>query len=206
MPSRSEMIALVERSPFVRASDFRSAGFHPRTIAQAVDDYEIARLAPGLYCSLATASLQYIDYAVLNMLTGGVIFGMTAAAVHKLSNAQPPTKIQMIVPNEFNNRINYAPVNLYRSRRPEALTEGVVDYSIGPGIAFKITNEARTVVDLYRNSAMRQHARDALSDYIDKGFSQIELDHLAETFGVQKEIDAHLEMISFFKDRGMAPK
>lgn len=205
MPDENDLIKAMPDGDFIELADLRESGFHTRTIRRAVEGGAIAKIAPGVYASLELASYQYVDYAALHRITGGVIFGLTAASYHGLSNALPPKLTQLIVPNEYNRKTAF-PVELYRTRRPEMLTAGVVDAEVLPGLVFKVTNEARTIVDLYRNPALDQHAKDALSDYDDRKLPVSELRDLATTFGVRERIDAQLEMISFYRDRGIVPR
>lgn len=205
MTDRQSLIEAVSTPAFVPISELMAAGFHTRTILRAVEEGEIVKLAPGLYCSLELASRQYIDYVAMHRQTGGVVFGLTAASIHGLSDAIPPKKAQLIVPNEYNRKTGF-PIHTYRTRRPEMLTAGVVDFEVMPGWTFKVTNEARTIVDLYRNPGLVQHAQDGLADYVERKLSMIELLDLAKTFDVHERIKAQLDMIEFFRGRGIVPK
>lgn len=207
MKSQSDMLMeAFERSPMLRAGDLTSAGIHFHTIRDALENDEIVKLAPGLYCTILTSTDQDVDYAALHAITGGVVYGLTAASLHNLSNATRPSKIKLIVPNSYNNRIRGMAVDMWRTRNRKNLEVGVEEFRTHSGLTFKTTNEARTVVDLYRDQGRGQFARDALSDFFERGGSESELKRIAEEFKVWPHIAAHTEMMSYYRDRGIVPK
>ncbi|WEJ35111.1 hypothetical protein [Devosia sp. SD17-2] len=182
----------------------RTAGWHPRTIREALSSGAV-RIVPGVIGVPAAETDPDIEYVVATLLTNGVVSGLTAALIHDLSVGLPDA-VDLIVPYEVARDVPGVPVRRWRTQQQDLLTVGVDRITTASRAAFPITSPARTVVDLYRtrNAGYRQHARDALVTFMRRGQDQEELVKLALHFKIWPRLQPHLEMISELNG-GMKP-
>lgn len=178
--------------------------FHPREILAAEDAGLIFRAATGIWVSAEIYTDPRLDDA-LACRSGGVIGYLTAAARHDLCDAITQ-KAYVIVPWVVTRPPAGQPVQIIRTRNTDALTLGV-DVSDFHDLPIRITNPARTVVDLYRiePKGIRQHSAAALTRYIATGRPTGAIAAIAQTFGTWDVLRPEIEVIKETLKGGYAP-
>lgn len=191
--------------PIMTASELRAAGVHPRDLAAAVDRGDLIRAARGVYVTPEVYADPRLDDAIVCFKTGGVIGHLTAAMKHGLCDALP-SKTDVLVPIETVRALGELSVRLLRTRNPDALSVGV-DHEDFFGLPIRMTDPARTVVDLYRISpnAIRQHSAAALVTFLSERGSGNDLYRYAEHFGVWDVMRPEVEAVVESFNRGMTP-
>lgn len=180
------------------------AKYHPREILAAEDAGIIVRAATGIWVSPEIYADPDLDDA-LACRHDGVIGYLTAAFKHDLCDAVPP-HAYVIVPWTTSRPMPGLPIQYIRTRNLLALTAGVECHHFH-GLPIRITNPARTVVDLYRiePAGIRQHSAAALSRYIAKGLPTAEIADLAHEFGMWDVLRPEIEVIKETLKGGYAP-
>lgn len=196
------MIQRFPTLPIMTAPELRAEGIHPRDLAGAVDRGELIRAARGIYVQPDIYTDPRLDDAIVCHKTGGVIGYLTAAMKHGLCDALPP-HVDMIVPIEVVRPPADLPVRLIRTRNEEALSLGV-DHEDFHGLTIRMTNEARTVVDLFRITpdAVRQHSAAALVNYLSDEKPVSGLYKYAKAFGIWDVMRPQVEAVMETLDQG----
>jgi Predicted transcriptional regulator len=183
----------------------RDAGHRVRDIIAAEDAGIIYRVGHGLWVSADIYVDPRLDDALACRLYGGVIGYLSAAAKHDLCDAIPQ-HAYVIVPAEARRPSPGLPIQYIRTRNEQALTVGI-DVSDFHGLPIRITNPARTVVDLYRiePKGIRQHSAAALTRYIATGLPTGEIADIAKIFGTWDVLRPEIEVIKETLKGGYAP-
>jgi predicted transcriptional regulator of viral defense system len=131
------------------------------------------------------------DYALACKISGGVIREPTAGRSHGLTD-DIPWAVHVLVP--AGKRIKpYTPytagvvIAARRTRQSRNQEIGVERMSFD-GFHIRVTDKARTVVDLLRWGGVRQHAVEAVRSYLADGRDTGRLHAMAWEFGVGREI------------------
>ena len=197
------MDIMMQCLPIIRRSDLIDNGIYPATIANALalddaDDRKLYSPFPGVICSKsATSDPMFGQAAVCSYVPSGVISMESATLHHGLSDACP-FSTQMIVPQETFR--SHRSVHLYRTRVKDALLIGVDSFE-ALGVTIRVTNPARTVVDLIRTDFAQDTALVALAEYCHQGYSQSELADMASAFGVFEKILPMLQATDAYQAR-----
>lgn len=200
MTNLDRLNAEMAKTPVASTTVLREAGVHPRTINAAIEAGTLFKPASGLVCTPEAYAHPDLEYAICCLKTGGIVARLSAATWHDLVDALPPA-IEMIVPVGVTSVPKDLNVRRWRSRTPESLTIGIEKHNVF-GVEFRITNPARTVVDLFRdrtgNVGDDQHKLTALRNFLGSHDAS-ELQVVAREFGIQAQmqpyIDATLEAL-----------
>ncbi len=195
----------LENITITTTRQLRADGHHPRGILAAEDAGIIFRAGWGIWVSREIFADPELDDALACRAHNGVIGYLSAAAKHGLCDAVP-RQTYVIVPAEARRAPARQPIQYIRTRNLLALTAGVECHHFH-GWPIRITNPARTVVDLYRiePAGIRQHSAAALSRYIAKGLPTSEIADLAHEFGTWDVLRPEIEVIKETLKGGYAP-
>ena len=168
--------------------DLELAGATRRAIENAVADRRLVKLRQGIYCTLSAYAHGMLDEALACMITGGVIYGPSAGRLHGLTD-ELPFAISLLVPHGARTRFSEARLELAikQTRDPKNLEVGV-ETIIVDGLHVRITDKARTVIDLFRLGDVRQHAVEAVRAYLTEHGSASDLHEMAEVFGIVDQV------------------
>lgn len=136
-------------STFTTATS-RAHGVHPRDLYGWRDSGQIVELSRGVFRRADAPPASSPDMiAVAHRAPRAIVCGVSAAAIHELTDEMPPS-VQIAVPKRSHSpAIAYPPVTVFRF--DEASFElGLASFEAGPGEAVRIYDAARTVVDLMR--------------------------------------------------------
>lgn len=173
---------LLAERPLITRRNFADAGVHPQTIARAIESGLLTRAATGVFAHPEAFLDPDFDYAVACLATGGVVARRTAGKLHDLTE-DLDNAIEMLVPHGHNiSSSSTLPIRLIRTRVADALTVGVESHEV-LGQTMRMTSKARTVVDLGRAPALRQHFLTALTKFLSDGGAGSELDTAAAIYG-----------------------
>ena len=177
-----------------RTGELRKAGVETRTLLRAIDKGlaerpvvdEALGPVPGVICAAEAAGSQYRDPSIALLLTGGVLSGQYAAMEHGLSTSLE-SRIVVTMARGVSAPPPQANVAVRWARVPEFLELGVETRETGLGVPFRITGEARTVVDLLRHRMSRpddyRHGLAALASFLERGGQVAEVADMAARFG-----------------------
>lgn len=204
MPLNELLASLIAAQPVRTTADLMALGVSVKALRYALEQGQLYRLFRGVVCRPDIAIEQGVDEVAIHLLTGGVVWGLSAGQRHELADAMP-NKVELLVPHGVTRAPDGLPVLFTRTRDPENLTVGVEQWETAFGMTFPMTDESRTVVDLYRTAGHRQHARDALMTYLARGSPADAVGEYARQFGLWNRVGPHLEMALEMQDRGMKP-
>lgn len=199
-----DLSALIEKQPVRTLAELQDAGVPAHVVRYAVEQGQLYRLFRGVVCNSTIAIEQGVDEVAIHLLTGGIVWGLSAGQRHEISDAMP-NKLELLVPHESSRAPAGLPVLFTRTRNPENLVAGVEQRETEFGMSYPMTDEARTIVDLYRVPAHRQHARDALMTYLARGGPPDAVGEYARKFGQWDKVGPHIEMAWEMQERGMKP-
>ncbi|MCW1430193.1 type IV toxin-antitoxin system AbiEi family antitoxin domain-containing protein [Novosphingobium sp. JCM 18896] len=147
---RSKLLDLFAGQTMMRASELRSVGIGPQTIARAVEDGELERISRGLYQRRDADIDEYqILAAAATRVPKGVIALTSALAFHGLTD-QMPRKIWMAIgPSDWSPVQSYPPLRIVRFT-DRYLREGIEHHAIA-GIDVPIYSIPKTLADAFRN-------------------------------------------------------
>lgn len=194
----------MSEQPVRNVAELQELGVPVWVVRYAFEQGDLFRLFRGVVCRLDIVIEQGVDDVAIHLLTGGIVWGLSAGQRHELSDAMP-NKLELLVPHEKVRAPAGLPVLFTRTRDPDNLTVGVEHHQTGFGMSYPITDAARTVVDLYRSAGHRQHARDALMTYLARGSPPDAVGEYARRFGLWDRIGPHIEMAWEMQERGIRP-
>ena len=203
MPDIDELLA---RDGLLTRRDTVAAGLAREALDAAERAGKVVRLRHGLYCRSDLEFHGLLDLAVVAKVSGGVIWGASAGKHHDLTD-DIPFSIHVLVPptaTRLAEKLDPLDVTARRTRDPRNLSLGV-EAAGADGLRFRVTDRARTVVDLVRLGGVRQHAVEAVRAYVAGGHPVVELQQMAEAFGVFDEVSAMAEAVSAAFERMPSP-
>lgn len=147
-------VMLLRRQGMVRLSEFTRAGITATTVSRMKKRGEVVQLYRGLY-QLAGA-LRSINHPLAEasmLVPKGVVCLVSALAFHELTDTIPPRVWMAIGSRDRKPHMAHPPFQFVRFGS-KVMGTGISEHHI-EGVAVKIYNPAKTVVDLFR---YRQHA------------------------------------------------
>lgn len=149
---RDRIIGLLERQNVARLSDILATGATATAVSRLEQEGTIVRLARGLY-QLSQAPLDAHQPLIeaARLVPRGVICLVSALAYHELTDQIPRSVWLAIGAKDWRPRISYPPIRFVRFSS-EALSHQV-DVHMIEGTEVRVTNPARTIVDLFRYRA-----------------------------------------------------
>lgn len=142
-------VSLLKEKGMARQSELTKAGVAAATLARMEKAGQIVRLTRGLY-QLPDASLD-INHSLAEaakLVPKGVVCLVSALAYHELTDTIPPRVWMAIGSKDRRPRATHPPLQFVRFS--EKLLRAGVDVHRIEGVAVRITNPARTIVDLFR--------------------------------------------------------
>src|SRR6476620_1739921 len=132
------------------AREAMAFGVHPRDLYRWRDDGAIVELSRGVFRRGDAPPAPDPDMiAVARRAPQSVVYGLTAAAVHVLTDEIPQEAQIAVQLGSTIPRISYPPTRVFRFR-PAQFTAGITTVEAAPGEDVRIYDPARTVVDLIR--------------------------------------------------------
>lgn len=166
--------AMLAQRPLLHVSDLLDAGVSRSSLRDALARGDVARPGWGLVCSVDDEFADGMADAVACVMTGGIICGLSAAVRQNLV-LDGGEGYEMLVPaGSAGKAPTTFPCKLRRYTQPLAGTLGVVT-NRAFGVDVRITDRARTVVDLYRFGARDQNVLEAVHAYLREGGNGNEL-------------------------------
>lgn len=128
----------------------RSLGVHPRDLYAWRDGGEVVELSRGVYRRGDAELASYPDVlAVAYRVPRAVVCGLSAAAIHDLTDELVPA-VQIAVPKgSYLPKIEYPPTTVLQFEA-SAFRLGLSKFEAAPGEWVHVYDPARTVVDLIR--------------------------------------------------------
>lgn len=151
---------LLQEKGMARHAEFIKAGIAPSTIARMATEGKIVRLSRGLYqLNDAPLDIHHSLAEAAKLVPRGVICLVSALAFHELTDTISPRIWMAIGPKDRKPSIKQPPLQFVRFG--EKLLRSGIDAHTIEGVTVRVTNPARTVVDLfrYRQSAGRRYQK-----------------------------------------------
>jgi predicted transcriptional regulator of viral defense system len=198
LTQRERLRTILSEKPIVRAKELREAGIAGETIARALDDGDIDRIARGLY--------QQPDHDIdaahalaetAKRIPKGVIAMLSALAYHGLTD-QMPRKVWVAI-----GLADWAPAQSYPPTRiirfsDKYLDQGIERHMIS-GVSVPIYSIAKTLADLFRNPRLvdRSVAIEGLRAALDQRKAKpAQIAEAARTGGAWKIMRPYLEALT----------
>ena len=146
---RDQIIKVLRRQNVARLSEILATGASAAAVSRLEQEGTIVRLSRGLY-QLADSPLELHQslVEVAKLVPKGVICLVSALSYHELTDQIPRRLWLAIGPKDWRPKITYPPVRFVRFS-PQALIRHVDTLNI-EGTEIRVTNPARTIVDLFR--------------------------------------------------------
>lgn len=195
---RDKLKTLFEARAILRARELRAAGIAAETIARALDDGDIDRIARGLY--------QYGDAdidadqnlaEVATRVPKGVIAMVSALAYHGLTDQMPRRVWVAIGTSDWAPTTIHPPLKIVRFA-DKYLRQGVTHHKIS-GVDVPIYSVPKTLADLFRNPRLadRSVAIEGLRSALDqRKASPSEIAEAAVAGGAWKAMKPYMEALT----------
>lgn len=155
-----QALALLKKHGMLRLSEFKLAGITTATVSRMAKKGALVQLSRGLY-QLPDAPLDpnHSLAEAAKRVPKGVICLTSALAFHELTDTIPSKVWVAIGIKDWRPRVMHPPLQFVRFGA-DALASGIEEHMI-EGVLVRITNPARTIVDLfrYRQSAGTRYQR-----------------------------------------------
>ena len=196
---RDRIIAVLKNQNVARLSELLATGATPTAVSRLERDGTITRLSRGLY-QLADSPLELHQPLIeaAKLVPKGVICLVSALSYHELTDQIPRRVWVAIGPKDWRPHITYPPIRFVRFS-PEALSRHI-DTQFIEGIEVRITNPARTIVDVfkYRTKIGPNIAIEGLKEALrTRKASPAEIHNIAVEMKQWKVIQPYLEALSF---------
>jgi len=146
---RDRAIALLQQQGMARLSELIQAGVTATTVSRMHEDGQLVRLGRGLYqLPDAPTDANHALAQAAKRVPKGVICLTSALAYHELTDTIPSRIWMAIGPKDWRPRVARPPIQFVRFA-DKMLTAGIEEHRI-EGVPVRITNPAKTVVDLFR--------------------------------------------------------
>lgn len=133
----------------MRSYEFADAGIAAATLSRMKAKGLIIQLQRGLYTLPgATSDINHDMAQVTKAIPHVIVCLISALAFHELTTTIPGRLWIAIDPKDRRPKISYPPLQIVRF--PAALRSGGTDRHVIEGVPVRITNPARTIVDLFR--------------------------------------------------------
>ena len=196
---RDRIVGLLSSRNVARLSEILATGATAAAVSRLEREGTIIRLSRGLY-QLADSPLELHQPLVeaAKLIPNGVICLVSALSYHELTDQIPRRVWVAIGHKDWRPHITYPPIR-FVSFAPEALIN-YVDTHLIEGTEIRITNPARTIVDLfkYRTKVGPNIAIEGLKEALrTRKASPAEIHNIAVEMKQWKVIQPYLEALSF---------
>jgi predicted transcriptional regulator of viral defense system len=198
-PPVAKIKALADRTPLIRASDAVKAGVSRTALIRMTRSGEVERVGRGLYRLKTGESYSHPDLVEAAIRVPKSVIVLLSALNFQGLGTQTAWKVWLQLPANFPApRVNHPPLQVIRSRKPEAFTLGVETHQIA-GHPIRITDPDRTIVDCFkhRNTVTLEVCLEALKERLHQHRQSIEtLQQYARKFGVSRVMQPYLEALA----------
>lgn len=195
---RDKLKSLFEKRPILRARELRAAGIAAETIARAVDEGDIDRIARGLYQrGDADINADQNLAEVAKRIPKGVIAMVSALAYHGLTDQMPRRVWVAIGTSDWAPTSTHPPLKIVRFA-DKYLKQGVAYHEIS-GVEVPIYSIPKTLADLFRNARLadRSVAIEGLRSALDQcKTTPSEIAEAAVAGGAWKVMKPYLEVLT----------
>ena len=195
---RERLRTILAGKPIVRAQEFRDAGIAGETIARALKDGELDRIARGLYQKPDNSiDTDHALAEVIKRVPKGVVAMLSALAYHGLTDQMPRRIWVAIGVNDWAPAPAYPPTRIVRFKE-EYLRQGVEHHRIS-GVDVPIYSVPKTMADLFRNSRLidRSVAIEGLRAALEQRKARpAEIADAAKAGGAWKRMRPYLEALT----------
>lgn len=195
---RDKLKSLFEKRPILRARELRAAGIAAETIARAVDEGDIDRIARGLYQGGdADINADQNLAEVAKRIPKGVIAMVSALAYHGLTDQMPRRVWVAIGTSDWAPTSTHPPLKIVRFA-DKYLKQGVAYHEIS-GVEVPIYSIPKTLADLFRNARLadRSVAIEGLRSALDqRKTTPSEIAEAAVAGGAWKVMKPYLEALT----------
>jgi predicted transcriptional regulator of viral defense system len=192
--------------------EMRDLGASPQTLRRMVDDGRISSPGLGLYQSADAAFDEREQFAAVSRaVPSSIVWLLSAAALHRITQVMP-ADIWIAVPGTHRGSVEMGMTSIRATRlsRARDLEIGIDTVTVH-GVDVRVTNPARTVVDLWRYSTFNESIQsqfrkiddesflDALANYLSPdrfNGSMDDLVEMADAFGVLRGMQAQLKTVN----------
>jgi predicted transcriptional regulator of viral defense system len=145
-----QLLALAGRYALLREQDIQRSGISSSTVSRAVKAGLLERINRGLY-RLPDAPLdENLNLSeVAHRVPRAVIVLVSALQFHRIGTHQAHSVYLLIRNNAVAPRLDYPPIEVFKSGIEAAFSEGVETHRLND-IDVPITDPARTVVDCFK--------------------------------------------------------
>ena len=196
---RARILNLLSRQNVARLSEILATGVTATAVSRLEREGTIVRLSRGLY-QLADSPLELHQplLEAAKLVPKGVICLASALSYHELTDQIPRRVWVAIGPKDWRPHIIYPPIRFVRFS-PDGLTRNVDMVTI-EGTDVRVTNPARTIVDLfkYRTKVGPNIAIEGLKEALrTRKASPAEIHNIAVEMKQWKVIQPYLDALSF---------
>ena len=195
---RDKLKSLFEKRPILRARELRAAGIAAETIARAVEEGDIDRIARGLYQGGdADINADQNLAEVAKRIPKGVIAMVSALAYHGLTDQMPRRVWVAIGTSDWAPTSAHPPLKIVRFA-DKYLKQGVAYHEIS-GVEVPIYSIPKTLADLFRNARLadRSVAIEGLRSALDqRKTTPSEIAEAAVAGGAWKVMKPYLEALT----------
>ena len=195
---RDKLKSLYEKRPILRARELRAAGIAAETIARAVDEGDIDRIARGLYQGGdADINADQNLAEVAKRIPIGVIAMVSALAYHGLTDQMPRRVWVAIGTSDWAPTSAHPPLKIVRFA-DKYLKQGIAYHEIS-GVEVPIYSIPKTLADLFRNARLadRSVAIEGLRSALDqRKTTPSEIAEAAVAGGAWKVMKPYLEALT----------
>ena len=178
---RQRIIEFLQERGMARLSEIVATGVTAAAVSRLEREGSITRLSRGLYQLPDAALDQHQRLAeAAKLIPKGVICLASALAYHELTDYIPRRVWIAIGPKDWKPQVSYPPIRTVRFSTAD-LTRHIETHDI-EGVPVRITNPARTVVDLFR--------------YRSKIGQNLAIEGLRETLRTRKATPAEIQAIA----------
>ena len=189
------LMELARGEPLLRAVTVREAGLSSVTLTRALRSGALEQVSRGLY---RLPDAPWDEHLALSEVAARVpqtvIVLVSALNFHQIGSHQAHAVSILLRQNAGTPRIDYPSLDVIRSSKPQAFTEGVEIHKLN-GIAVKITTPARTVADCFKHRSKLglELCLEALKEVLRSGIQPAEIMNHARMNRVEKVMMPYLE-------------
>ncbi|MCU0750913.1 MAG: type IV toxin-antitoxin system AbiEi family antitoxin domain-containing protein [Akkermansiaceae bacterium] len=192
-----KLMELAGNRPLLKASDVRAAGVSSSILSRALRDGALEQVTRGLY---RRPDAPWDEHLMLSEVSArvpqAIIVLVSALNFHQIGSHQAHAVTILLKQNAVTPRIEYPALEVIRSTKPGAFTDGVERHVLN-GIEVKITTPARTVADCFkhRNKLGLELCLEALKEILRSGKMPAEIMNHARMNRVEKVMMPYLEAL-----------
>jgi len=186
---------LARGEPLLRAVTVRKAGLSSVTLTRALRSGALEQVSRGLY---RLPDAPWDEHLALSEVAArvpqAVIVLVSALNFHQIGSHQAHAVSILLRQNAGTPRIDYPSLDVIRSSKPQAFTEGVEVHTLN-GITVKITTPARTVADCFKHRSKLglELCLEALKEVLRSGIQPAEIMNHARMNRVEKVMMPYVE-------------